>query len=80
MDDLRNTLPRVSLLSEAALDIVEHLGMSSVILVQDVLELEICRAKTVAKVLRKNPPAIYEYINATSFFDKTRYQQAYVAS
>ena len=80
MDDLRDTLPRESLLSEAALNIVEHFGMRGIVLVQDVLELEICRAKTVAKVLRKNPPAIYGYINITSFFDKTRYRQAYVAS
>jgi len=80
MDDLRDTLPRESLLSEAAFDIVEHLGMSSVVLVQDVLELQICRAKTVAKVLRENPPAICGYVNITSFFNKRRYRQAYVAS
>ena len=58
MDDLCDALTSERLLPEAPFDIVQHLSMCRVILVQYVPELEVRRAEAVAEVLRENPPAI----------------------
>lgn len=58
MNNLCDALTSERLLPEAHFDIVQHLGMCGVVLVQYVPELEVRRAEAVAEVLCKNPPAV----------------------
>ena len=58
VDNLCDTFPRKRFLAETPLDIIEHLRMRWVALVQDVLQLEIRRAEAVAEVLREDPATI----------------------
>lgn len=58
MDDLRDTLTREGLLPEPPLDVVEHLRMRRVRLVEQVLQREVRRAEAVAKVLGEDPAAV----------------------
>ena len=58
MDHLLDTLSRESFLAETPLDIVEHLCVRGVCLVEDVAERKVCRAETVTEVLCKDPPTI----------------------
>jgi len=60
-DDILNTLPREGLLPEPRLDVVEHLRMGGVILIQHVLKLQVRRAETVAEMLSEDPPSIYNH-------------------
>ena len=59
MNDLGDTFTSESLLTEAALDIVEHFGMGRVRFVQEILESEIRSPETVAEVLCEYPAAVY---------------------
>lgn len=59
VNDIRDAFSRESLLPEPPLDIVEYFRVRWISLIQDVPELEIRRAETVAEVLRENPAAVY---------------------
>jgi len=58
MDDLCDALTRERLFSESPLDIVQHLCMRRVVLVQHISELEVSRTEAVAEVLREDPPTV----------------------
>lgn len=58
MDHLRNALSRKRLLPEPSLDVVQHLSVRWVGLIQDILEREIRRTKAVAEMLGEDPAAI----------------------
>jgi hypothetical protein len=60
MDDLRDALARERLLPESPFDIIQHLSVRRVVLVQHIPELEVCRAEAITEMLRKDPPAVYE--------------------
>lgn len=58
MDDVRNAFTRERLLPEAAADLVQHIRMRGVGLVENILQLKIRGAQTVAEVLSEYPPGI----------------------
>ena len=58
MNDLCYALASEGFLAEAALDIVQHLGMCGVVLIQYVAQCEVCRAEAVAEVLSKDPTGV----------------------
>lgn len=58
VDDLGDTFPGEGLLPESSLDVIQHLGMGRVVLIQHILELKICRAETVAEVLGEDPSRV----------------------
>jgi len=58
LDNVRDTLSGERLFAEPALDIVKHLCMARVRLVQDIFETDVRRPEAVAEVLCKNPTAI----------------------
>jgi hypothetical protein len=58
LDDLPDTLPRESLLAETHLDIVQDLGVGRVGLVQDILQLQVRRAETIAEMLCEDPATV----------------------
>jgi hypothetical protein len=59
MDDVRDALARERLLPESPFDIIQHLGVRRIVLVQHIPELEVRRAEAVTEMLRKDPPAVY---------------------
>jgi hypothetical protein len=59
MDAMLNTFPSESFLTESSFDVIEHLGMCRISLVQDVPELKVSGTQAVAEVLGKNPSTIY---------------------
>lgn len=58
LDDLCNALSCECFLTESPLDIVQDLGVSGVVFVENVLQLQVRRTETVAEMLRKDPPAV----------------------
>ena len=58
MHDLRDTLPRKRLLPEPDLDIVQHLRVRGVALVEHVLQSQVRGAEAVAEVLGEDPAAV----------------------
>jgi hypothetical protein len=58
MDDLSNALASKRFFPEPPLDIVQDLLVSGLVLVQDILELQVSRSKTVAEMLSENPAAV----------------------
>jgi hypothetical protein len=61
LNDIRNALPRKGLFTEAALYVIENLCMIRVGIVKNILEPNVSRTKTIAKVLGKDPSAVYVY-------------------
>lgn len=61
---LCNTLSGERLLPETLLDLVHNFGVTRIRLVEHVLQSEICRSKTIAEVLGKDPSTIcVEYVS-----------------
>lgn len=58
VDHLGDALARERLLAEAALDVVQHLGVLRVLLVEQAAEREVRRPEPVAEVLREDPAAV----------------------
>jgi hypothetical protein len=63
VNDVRNTLARERFFAETALDIVQDFLVRRIRLVQNVLEGEIRRAKTVAEMLCEDPAAVCRHVN-----------------
>ena len=59
MKHLRNALSRERLLPKPSLDVIEHLSMRRIGLVQNIFQTQVRRPKTVTEVLSKDPTAIY---------------------
>jgi hypothetical protein len=59
VDDLGDTFSSECFLAETALNIIEHLSVRRLGLVQHVLELEVRRTEPVAEMLSKYPTTIY---------------------
>ena len=58
VNSFRDTLACERLLAEAPLDVVQHLGVRGVRLVEHVLQREVRRPEAVAEVLREDPAAV----------------------
>lgn len=58
MDNLSDTLASESLFTESPLDVVQDLCVDRVLLIQNVLELKVGRAKTVAEMLSEDPSTV----------------------
>jgi hypothetical protein len=58
MDDLSDAFASEGLLPEPPFDVIQHLSVCRVVLVEHIPKLEICRAKAVAEVLGKDPPTV----------------------
>ena len=58
VNSLRDALACERLLAEAPLDVVQHLGVRGVRLVEHVLQREVRRPEAVAEVLREDPAAV----------------------
>jgi hypothetical protein len=59
MNNLGNAFAREGLISETAFDVVEHLYVKRICLVQQVFQLEGRRAEMAAEMWCEDPPAIY---------------------
>lgn len=70
MDNLLDALPCERLLTEPPLDIIQHLRVRGVCLVEDVAELQVRGAQTVTEVLREDPAAVFQSINRISFYEQ----------
>ena len=80
MNNLRDTFTRKGFFAEPALDVVQHLCVRHVVLVQHVFELQVCRPKTIAEVLCEDPATICAlWVNFYDAWSKN-HAQAYVAS
>ena len=60
VDSLCDTLSREGFFAEPPLDVVQHLRMCRVGLVQDVAQREVRRPQTVTEVLGEDPAAVCE--------------------
>ena len=58
VNNLSDALACEGFVAETTLDIVEDLCLDGISFIQQVFQLEVCRAKAVAKVLCKNPATI----------------------
>jgi hypothetical protein len=58
VNDLRNTLASEGLFSETTLDIIQDLSMRWIRFVEEVPEVEVCRAQPVTEMLGKDPAAV----------------------
>jgi hypothetical protein len=58
MDDLCDALTRKRLLPEPPFDVIQHLSVRRIVLVQDVPKLKVRRTEAVAEVLREDPPTV----------------------
>ena len=58
VNNLSNTFTGESLLPETSLDIIHDFSMRRVGLVEDVLQVQVSRPKTIAEVLSENPTAV----------------------
>lgn len=61
MDYLSNAFPSECFLPEPSLDVVQNLLMSGIVLIQNVLELQVSRSKTITEMLSKDPTAVCIY-------------------